>query len=161
MRFLFILLVSQFLAITSAFSQAPEKFTYQAVVRDAANSLLINQNIGMRIQILQGSVSGPSVYTETHVVQSNTNGLVTLEIGMGTVTTGVFNQIDWAAGPYFVKTETDPTGGTNYSIVGTTQMLSVPYALHANTAALADNVINDLVDDADADPAKRITGYVN
>ncbi len=156
MRYLILIILCQLLLMNTSTAQAPEKFTYQAVVRDAANSLLVNQSIGMRIQILQGSVSGSSVYTETHTTQSNTNGLVTVEIGVGTVITGTFNQIDWAAGPYYIQTETDPTGGTNYTIVGTTQLLSVPYALHAKTAALADNVTNDLVNDADADPNNEI-----
>lgn len=118
----------------SAMAQAPEKMSYQAVVRDAGNALVTSQAVGMQINILQGSVSGTAVYVETQIPTTNINGLVSLEIGSGTVVSGTFNTIDWSNGPYFIKTETDPTGGTNYTITGTSQLMSVPYALHANTA---------------------------
>ncbi len=112
-------------------AQAPQRISYQAVVRDAAEALLTNTTVGMRISILQGSGSGPSQYTETHVSQSNSNGLVTFEIGAGTVVSGDLNGIDWADGPYFILSETDPDGGSDYSIAGTSQLLSVPYAFFA------------------------------
>jgi hypothetical protein len=108
--------------------------SYQAVVRNANNALIMNQAIGMRIQILQGSVSGTTVYEETQTPTSNDNGLVTLEIGTGTIVSGMFGTIDWSTGPYFIKTETDPTGATNYTISGTSQLMSVPYALYAKTS---------------------------
>ena len=114
--------------------QSPEKMTFQAVVRDASNALLINQNIGMQISIVQGSANGNSIYTETHTPISNDNGLVNLEIGTGTIVSGMFGSIDWSTGPYFIKTETDPTGATNYTISGTSQLMSVPYALYAKTS---------------------------
>jgi hypothetical protein len=85
----------------------------------------------MQVSILQGSASGTALYVETHSAVTNTNGLVSIEIGGGTVTAGSFAAIDWANGPFFIKTETDPTGGTNYTITGTTQLLSVPYAMYA------------------------------
>jgi len=88
----------------------------------------------MQISILQGSASGTAVYVETQTPNTNINGLVSLEIGSGTFVSGAFNTIDWSDGPYFIKTETDPTGGTNYTITGTSQLMSVPYAIHANTA---------------------------
>jgi hypothetical protein len=116
------------------FAQAPENMSYQAVVRDGSNNLVSSTSVGMQISILQGSSSGAAVYIETQSPTSNTNGLVSLEIGSGTVISGDFTSIDWANGPYFIKTETDPTGGTNYTITGTSQLLSVPYALHAKTA---------------------------
>ena len=114
--------------------QSPEKMTFQAVVRDASNALLINQNIGMQISIVQGSVNGNSIYTETHNPISNNNGLVNLEIGDGTVSSGSFSSINWSNGPFFIKTETDPNGGNSYSITGTSQLMSVPFALHAKVA---------------------------
>lgn len=116
------------------FAQAPQKMSYQAVVRDNANALVSNSNVGMQISILQGSASGTAVYVETQTPTSNTNGLVSLEIGEGTVVSGDFSTIDWGNGPYFIKTETDPTGGTNYTITGTSQLMSVPYALYAETS---------------------------
>ena len=127
-------LLSSFLITLTLFAQAPEKMSYQAVVRDANNALIINQAVGMRIQILQGSVSGTTVYEETQTPTSNDNGLVTLEIGTGTIVSGMFGTIDWSTGPYFIKTETDPTGATNYTISGTSQLMSVPYALYAKTS---------------------------
>jgi hypothetical protein len=122
------------LSLSTVFAQAPEKMSYQAVVRDAGNALVTNQGVGMQLSILQGSTSGSSVYTETQTPTTNINGLVSIEIGSGTVVTGTFNTIDWSAGPYFIKTETDPTGGASYTITGTSQLMSVPYALHASTA---------------------------
>jgi len=118
----------------SAFAQVPEKLSYQAVVRDAGNALVTTTGVGMQISILQGSASGTAVYVETQTPNTNINGLVSIEIGSGTLVSGMFNTIDWSNGPYFIKTETDPTGGTIYTITGTSQLMSVPYALHANTA---------------------------
>jgi hypothetical protein len=124
------------------FAQAPQKMSYQAVIRNTSNTLVSNQSIGMRISILQGSPSGSAVYQETQSPTTNINGLASIEIGAGTIISGTFSAIDWSAGPYFVKTETDPAGGTNYTISGTTQLLSVPYALHANSANENDPVFN-------------------
>ncbi|MBN9294717.1 MAG: hypothetical protein J0G96_12140 [Flavobacteriia bacterium] len=121
-------------SIFSAYAQSPEKMSYQAVVRNSNNSLLISQSVGIRISILQGSSAGTEVYVETHTTTTNANGLVSLEIGNGTVVSGTFDAIDWSNGPFFIKTETDPAGGTNYSIIGTSQLLSVPYALYAKTS---------------------------
>lgn len=116
-------------------AQAPQKMSYQAVIRDGVGTLLQSHAVGMRIQILQTSEFGAAVYVETHSTTTNVNGLVTLEIGSGNVVFGTFAGINWAAGPYFIKTETDPTGGTSYTITGTSQLLSVPYALYAKTVA--------------------------
>ena len=114
-----------------ASAQAPERMSYQAVIRDVSNNLVPSHSIGMRISILQDSATGSAVYVETHTPTTNANGLVSIEIGGGIIISGVFAFIDWANGPYFIKTETDPTGGTNYTITGTSQLLSVPYALFA------------------------------
>ena len=112
-------------------AQAPQMMSYQAVVRDAANALVISSPIGMQISILQGSPTGNEVYIETQIPSTNSNGLATIEIGNGTVVSGTFSDIDWANGPFFLKTETDPDGGTNYTIAGTSELNSVPYALYA------------------------------
>jgi hypothetical protein len=138
----------------SLFSQSPEKMTYQAVVRNASGNLVVNSIVGMRILILQSSESGPSVYVETHSPATNANGLVTIDIGNGTVVFGTFSDIDWANGPYFINVGTDITGGTDYSITGVSQILSVPYALHAKTVAIypeTDPLFS-------AHPANTITG---
>jgi len=130
MRKLFTILTAVTLS-ASVFAQAPNLMGYQAVVRDAGNNLVTSHAVGMRISILQGSASGTAVYVETQTPASNTNGLVSIEIGGGIVVSGIFDSIRWANGPYFIQTETDPTGSTNYSITGISQILSVPYALFA------------------------------
>ena len=119
----------------SGFSQAPQKFSYQTVIRNASNQLLVGQTVGIKISILQGNANGSAVYAETHAPQTNANGLATLEIGGGTLLSGNFANINWANGPFFVKTETDPNGGNNYTITNTSQLLSVPYALYSNSTS--------------------------
>ena len=122
------------LCATALFAQAPEKFTYQAVVRNASNALVANTQVGIRVNILQGTATGSAVYSESHVLSTNANGLVTVNIGGGSVLHGSFAGINWADGPYFLKTDIDPNGGNDYSIITTQQLLSVPYALYAKDA---------------------------
>ncbi len=124
-------ILSSLLIYISAFSQSPQKMSYQAVIRNANNNLISNSPVGMRISILQGSIFGASAYVETQNATTNLNGLVSISVGSGTIVTGNFSTINWANGPYFIKTETDPLGGTAYSISGITELMSVPYALHA------------------------------
>lgn len=116
---------------TVVFAQSPHTFSYQSVVHTSAGKVLQNQAVGMRISILQGSIDGTVVYTETHTPSTNANGLVSIEVGNGTVSAGDFATIDWPNGPYFIKAETDLTGTTNYSHTDVVQLLSVPYALYA------------------------------
>jgi hypothetical protein len=115
-------------------SQVPQNFNYQAVVRDDGSNLLKDQAISIRLSILQGSVSGTVIYSETHAVTTNTFGLVTLIVGNGTVETGTFSAIPWDEAPYFMKVELDPAGGSTFTEIGTSQILSVPYALYSKTA---------------------------
>lgn len=138
-----VILLANLLVGSSIFAQAPEKLSYQAVIRDMNNNLVISTNVGMQISILQGSASGTAVYVETHTPGTNANGLVCIEIGNGTIVSGDFTTIDWADGPYFILTETDPAGGTSYTISGTSQLLSVPYALHAKTADSVSGTITE------------------
>jgi hypothetical protein len=121
----------------SVWSQAPHKMTFQAVVRNASDELVTDTQAGARISILQGAPDGPAVFVETHTPEVNSNGLMTLEIGTGMGEQGEFSAIDWAIGPYFLKTETDPDGGDNYSISSVSQLMSVPYALYAESAGNA------------------------
>lgn len=123
------ILLTAILIEASVFAQAPQKMSYQAVIRNASNILVSSAPVGIKISILQGSSSGTAVFVETHSVTTNSNGLATLEIGGGTPVTGTFAAITWSAGPYFIKTETDPAGGTNYTIAGVSELLSVPFAL--------------------------------
>lgn len=122
---------------TDIFAQSPQSFQYQAVVRDALGNPVLNQPVGVQCSILQGSMTGTSVYTETHSPATNAFGVVSLAVGNGTVQSGDFSQIDWAIGPYFLKVEIDPAGGTNYVDMGATQLLSVPYAMYAAQAGSA------------------------
>ncbi|MFA6260572.1 MAG: DUF1566 domain-containing protein [Bacteroidia bacterium] len=122
----FVFMLMSFCALT----QPPQKMSYQAIIRNSNGALITNQNMDMRISILQGSSGGISVYVETQTTNTNSNGLVTLQIGMGTKIKGTMDSINWGNGPYFVKTETDPDGGVDYTITGTSELLSVPYALY-------------------------------
>ena len=127
------------LLTASVFAQSPEKMSYQAVIRNSSDALVTNTQIGLEVNIRQGTTSGTVVYTETQTPTTNANGLVSIEIGGGSG----FNTIDWANGPYFIETKTDPAGGTNYTITGTSQLLSVPYALHAKTAESVSGTITE------------------
>ncbi|SDC84416.1 Lcl domain-containing protein [Williamwhitmania taraxaci] len=128
MKRIFTILAAVLMTAT-VWAQSPEKMSYQAVIRNSSNALVTSTNVGMQISILQGSSTGTVVYTETQTPTTNANGLVSLEIGTGTIVTGTFSAINWATGPYFIKTETDPSGGTAYTIAGTNELMSVPYAL--------------------------------
>jgi len=132
MKRLYTIIVAVLLSATS-FAQVPEKMSYQAVVRDAAGELVSDQSVGMRISILQTTTTGTAVYVETHTPSSNINGLVSIEIGTGS-TSDDFSTIDWSADLYFIKSEIDLTGSDSYSITGTSQLMSVPFALHAKVA---------------------------
>ncbi len=118
----------------NCFAQAPQSFSYQAVVRDAQGNILPNQNVAFRFSIIENNTNGTIVYQETQQATTNTLGLVVLAIGNGTVQQGVFSTIQWGSAPHFLKVELDVAGGTNFADMGTTQLLSVPYALHAETA---------------------------
>jgi len=163
MKKLYSLLTVVFITV-NIFAQTPEKMSYQAVIRNANNVLITSQFVGVQVSILQGNIGGVAVYEETHFPTTNINGLISLEIGNGSIISGDFTTIDWANGPYFIQTETDPTGGTNYTISGTSQLLSVPYALYARTSGdsfsgdfndLA-NIPTDQINDADADPTNEL-----
>ncbi|TRX58866.1 hypothetical protein FNH22_13420 [Fulvivirga sp. M361] len=138
-----------------AIAQAPSKMSYQAVIRDAGGDLVTEKTIGMQISILSGSVEGTPTYIETHTPETNANGLISLEIGTGLVSSGSFDDIDWANHDFFIKTEVDIEGGTTYTITGTSQLLSVPYALYAksagNTFSGSYNDLSDVPDSFDGE----------
>lgn len=144
----FILAVFCLIISTMVFAQVPQKMSYQAVVRGSDNNLVINSEVSVRVSILQGSVDGETVYTETHSATTNANGLLTIEIGDGT-SSDDFSIINWVNGPYFVKTETDVNGGDDYDIIGVSQMLSVPYAMYAQAAGNVPDVSGFLTEETD------------
>ena len=148
MKTLTFLIAALFLT-TGMFAQTPQLFSYQAVARDNSGKALANQSVSFRISILSGSLGGTTEYVETHLGKTtNAYGLVELEIGKGTSVTGTFSAINWGSNSYFVQIEMDPSGGNAFQLLGTSQLLSVPYALHAKTV--------ENVDDADADPLNEI-----
>ncbi|MDO9254617.1 MAG: hypothetical protein Q7U54_03820, partial [Bacteroidales bacterium] len=136
-----------FLAL-GASAQTPQAIKYQAVARDGAGNVLAGKDVSFRISFLQGSISGSTVYSETHSRTTNAFGLVDLEIGLGTPVSGNFTGINWGSDTFFVKVEMDPNGGSAYQVMGTSQLLSVPYALYAKEVQNKD--------DADADPANEL-----
>jgi hypothetical protein len=123
----YLLPLVSFLFVGTLFAQAPPSMSYQAVVRDAAGALINTGNVSIKTSILQGSATGVTVQTETHTATTNVNGLASIQIG----SINPLSVIDWSNGPYFLKTEIDPTGGSNFTISGVSQLLSVPYALYA------------------------------
>jgi hypothetical protein len=158
-RLLPLLLLLPYIA---TFAQSPEAFNYQAVVRDGSGNILANQNVGFRIAILQGTQTGTIVYQESHALTTNGFGLANMVVGAGTVLNGNFSTIDWSNGPYFVQTAIDPTGGNAYAVMGTAQLISVPYALYAkNVPTNVSELNNDAgyvtsANDADSNPTNEI-----
>ena len=132
------------------FAQSPEGFNYSAVIRDAQGNIEANVSVSIEISILVGTSNGLSIYTETHSLITDAYGVISLLVGSGNVQSGAFNNISWSSNPHFLKVGVDINGGSNYNIVGTTQIMSVPYALHSKLAdsALYSNV-NEVQDIAD------------
>lgn len=118
------------------------KMSFQSIIRNSANTLITNSAIGLRFSVLQGSISGTVLYAETQNASTNANGLISIIVGNGTVVSGNMNSLTWSNGPYFFKTEIDPTGGTSYTISETTEMTSVPMANEAVLSATENGQIN-------------------
>ncbi|MBN2819884.1 MAG: fibrobacter succinogenes major paralogous domain-containing protein [Bacteroidales bacterium] len=133
-----IITIGFILLTTLSIAQVPQEMSYQAIIRNSNGELIKNQNVGMRISIIQDSITGKTIYSEILTPVTNENGLVSLSFGGKTG----FDCINWTHGPFFIKTETDATGGSSYTIVGVSQLLSVPYALSAGKLILNKNDIN-------------------
>ena len=149
MRPFFILLIT-LISTLNVWGQSPQSFNYQAVARDASGTPITNQTVRFRISIHRASPTGEVAYAEMHAPTTNRFGLANLAIGQGEALTGTLADVQWGQDTHFLEIEFDPKGGHNFLAMGTTQMLSVPYALHATS------VTNDQVDDADADPTNEI-----
>jgi len=122
-----------------AYSQVPQSFSYQAVARDISGNVLQDKDISLQISILDISTTGIAQYVETHNVKTNQFGLFNLSIGTGTVVSGIFANITWASGNKFLKVELDVDNGINYTLVSTTQLLSVPYAMYSGNGTQWSN----------------------
>ena len=126
----------------SVFAQTPQGINFQALAKDAANNYVVNANIGLRISILDGSAAGPARYVETHTAATNEKAVFSIVVGQGAVVTGQFDTLKWGAATKWIQIEMDATGGTNYILMTAQQLMSVPYALYAESAAnsvTADN----------------------
>lgn len=135
MKMLFPILLIGYLMISSLLVQTPpQAFKYQAVCRDANGNSLPNQAVQFRIDIMQGSLSGPQLYSEYQLDTTNSYGVSNLEIGRGQAITGSFSSINWGNGPHYISLSFDPAGGTNFIPLGTLELLSVPYALYAGSS---------------------------
>jgi hypothetical protein len=132
------------------FSQTAPGFNYQALVRDSEGKVAQNTSVQFRISIVIGNIQGPILYQETHQVTTDEYGQITLNIGTGSPVAGNFQNIDWADNATFLKVELDIQGGSNYELMGTTQLLSVPYALYAYNT-----------DDEDPDPTNELQSWSN
>lgn len=120
------------LLICAIFAQVPQRMNYQSVIRDANDALVVNAPVGVQISIVNGTTQN-AVYVEEHSASTNAQGLLTLEIGSGSVVSGAFEAIDWSEGHFLIEVETDPDGGTDYSVAGSSELLSVPYAFYAQS----------------------------
>ncbi len=115
-----------------AVAQAPQKINFQSVLRNTTGEVVSNSSVSLRISILSGTVTGTIVYSETHAKTTDAGGLMSLQIGSGTVLSGVFANINWGGASHFIKLEADFSGGSNYVVLGTQELMSVPYALYAS-----------------------------
>lgn len=133
----FLSLIVLFILNVASMAQPPEKISYQAIIRNSNNDLISKKQVGMKISIQKYQMGLPpsyqNIYIETQTPTTNENGLVSIQIGGGSVVGGTFSTINWSEGIYYIKTEIDPAGGTNYTITAQSQLLSVPYALNAKT----------------------------
>ncbi len=121
-----------------AYSQAPEAFNYQAVIRNGSGDILANSQVAVQLSLLQDSEAGTAVYVERFNPTTNNFGLIALKLGMGNVQSGTFNTIDWGSHSYYIKIEVDPNNGTDFTSMGTSQLLSVPYALYSASVSPTD-----------------------
>jgi len=130
------------LSVATVFAQAPEKMNYQGVARDNSGNVLPNQSVGLQIKLRSGSSGGTVVYQETHAASTNAFGLFNVQIGGGSVESGTFASIAWGTTTYYVEVLMDASGGTSYTSMGTQQLVSVPYALNAKSAANVSGTTN-------------------
>jgi hypothetical protein len=126
-------------------AQSPNKINFQSVIRNNLGEVQSNKSVSIRVSILSGSINGSSVYSETHTKTTDANGIISLQIGNGTTLSGVFANIDWGNAPHFIKLEADFSGGNSFVLLGSQELMSVPYALYASkTDTSSLNLVNRL-----------------
>ena len=124
-------------------AQSPQKINFQSIVRNTSGVIVSNKSVRFKVTILTNSIAGSPVYSETHLNNTDAIGLVSLEIGTGTLLSGVFSSIDWGNAAHFIKLEADFNGGTTYELLGIQELMSVPYALYASkTDTSSLNLVN-------------------
>ena len=158
LRIIFLILLPIF-----GFSQAPQKINFQSILRNTNGEVVVNKAVSLKISILSGSINGISVYSETHAKTTDVSGLISLQIGNGTVINGAFSTILWGNAAYFIKLEADFNGGSNYVLLGTQELMSVPYALYASkTDTSVLNLTNRFISKVNiSDTASMLTNYRN
>lgn len=145
-----------------AVAQAPQKINFQSVLRNTTGEVVSNSSVSLRISILRGTINGTSVYSETHAKTTDAGGLMSLQIGSGTVLSGVFANIDWGSASHFIKLEADFSGGSNYVVLGTQELMSVPYALYASkTDTSALNLTSRLATKLNATDTAYLSNRIN
>jgi hypothetical protein len=132
-----LLLLSALLISSIIFAQVPQGISYQAIALNGSGNPVVSSNVGIRLSIINDTAAGAAVYSETHTKMTNAQGLFHLVIGQGTPVSGTFAAVNWGMNDKFLKVEMDAAGGSNYTLVGTTQLLSVPYALTAASLVTA------------------------
>ena len=160
----FTLILAMLFIAASLSAQTPQAFKYQAIARNSSGGLIQNQLVAFRISILQGSPTGTILYQERHTYTTNNFGLANLNIGTGTVLFGTFNTINWALGQMYLKVELDPAGGTTYLNMGTSQLLSAPYALYSEktgqtyTGGTGNNITGTTITNTAPDQTVGLSG---
>jgi len=120
------------LSSSSVFSQGPSKINFQAILRNTSGEIVSNKSVSIRMSIIRGTINSTSSYVETHAKTTDVSGLISIQLGTGTVISGIFGDIEWGGGSHFIQLEVDFNGGSNYVVIGTQELISVPYALYAN-----------------------------
>jgi len=121
-----------FLSSFSVFSQGPSKINFQAILRNTSGEIVSSKTVGVRMSIKSGTINYSSLYVETHSKTTDVSGLINIQLGTGSVISGIFGDIEWGSGSHFIQLEVDFNGGSNYVVIGTQELISVPYALYAN-----------------------------
>ena len=145
-----------------AFAQAPQKINFQSILRNSSGEIVANKAVNLRISLLAGSANGSNVFTETHAKTTDASGLISIQIGMGTLVSGVFNNINWGNLVHFIKLEADFNGGTTYELLGTQELMSVPYALYAGkTDTSVLNLTSRLATKLNATDTANLSNRIN